>query len=213
MARRFARLIARAKMLPAWWVLASSDSYLITSGWFMSRSSGLPVDGQGHPIPWITYASLSFLEPRVRSKMSVFEFGAGASTLWWAKRVRRIVSCEHDFKWLEQVRSRASANVELVYATLDGGQYAKQILGYQNEFDIVVLDGRDRVTCARNTLSALTPGGVVLWDNADRQEYAEGFDYLLDRGFRRIDFVGMGPINTYSWTTSIFYRPGNCLGL
>ena len=81
------------------------------------------------------------------------------------------------------------------------------------EFDCVVIDGRDRVNCARHALGALTAGGVIVWDNSDRDCYQEGFDFLRDHGFRRIDFWGLGPINAYPWCTSIFYRDGNCLGL
>ena len=45
----------------------------------------------------------------------------------------------------------------------------------------------------------------------DRVIYQEGYEFLLTNGFKRLDFWGMGPINPYSWCTSIFYRKENCL--
>jgi hypothetical protein len=87
------------------------------------------------------------------------------------------------------------------------------VLKYRNEFDIVVIDGRDRVSCARNSLGALKPDGVIVWDNADREEYRPGYQFLESNGFRRLDFAGLGPLNAYQSTTAVFYRDSNCLGI
>jgi len=105
------------------------------------------------------------------------------------------------------------ALVEIHCVALDEHQYSREVLKYQNEFDIIVIDGRDRINCARNALAALKPDGVILWDNSDRDEYRLGYELLERNGFRRLDFAGMGPLNAYQWTTSIFYRGQNCLGL
>jgi hypothetical protein len=199
--------------IPSWFALSRRASYLRDSGWLRSRSLGAPRDAQGRPVPWITYPSLFFLEPRVRADMSVFEFGSGSSTLWWASRVRRVVSCEHDQAWFEQVRSTVPASVDIRHVGLEEQRYSREILQYRNEFDIVVIDGRDRINCARNVLTALKEDGIVLWDNSDRDEYRAGYEFLEQNGFRRIDFTGLGPLNVYQWTTSIFYRDRNCLGL
>jgi hypothetical protein len=77
----------------------------------------------------------------------------------------------------------------------------------------VVIDGRQRVKCAHHAVPALNGSGVILWDNTERPEYREGTEFLKERGFRRVDFVGMAPINESASMTSIFYRDGNCLGL
>jgi hypothetical protein len=36
---------------------------------------------------------------------------------------------------------------------------------------------------------------------------------LGEMGFRRVEFRGPAPINTWESETSVFYRPGNCLGI
>ena len=49
--------------------------------------------------PWITFHALDWLHRTVRPSMRVAEFGSGASTLYWAKRVREVVAVEHHPKW------------------------------------------------------------------------------------------------------------------
>jgi hypothetical protein len=215
--KKFIRSTLSGTRLGAKW-LAIRDlglsSHLHTQGWFASRATSTSVDASGAPLPWYTYGAIAFLEPRLRANMSIFEFGSGNSTLWWSRRVSRVASCEHDSDWYEDVRSRLPSNVEYRLATLgENGEYAQSVLQGHRTFDIVVIDGRDRVACALNTPRALKGDGVIVWDNSDRSEYQSGYDYLVEQGFKRIDFWGMGPINTYGWCTSIFYRRENCLGI
>lgn len=183
-------------------------------GWFKSSRLGIPVDDNGDPLPWMTYPSISFLEKRISSDMTVFEYSCGNSTLWWARRVQKLISCEHDKAWYERMKQLIPASVELHQIDLEyGGAYSHKIREYTRAFDIIVIDGRDRVNCAKNCLNALKENGVIIWDNSDREEYTEGYEYLLRNGFKRLDFEGMGPVNVSPWCTSIFYKEENCLGL
>ena len=82
------------------------------------------------------------------------------------------------------------------------------------EYSAFVVDGRDRVACATNSVDALTPSGVMIWDNTERKRrYRAGQEALLQQGFRRIDFEGLVPILPSGSVTTVFYRPGNCLGI
>lgn len=183
-------------------------------GWFLSYKLKRSVDGKGGPIPWITYPALEFLAERVKPEMEVFEYGSGNSTMWWASRVKSVVSREHDRGWHDLMKDRVPANVELAHVDLEyGGAYSRQILQFRERFDIVVVDGRDRAACALNAPGALKPGGVILWDNTNRERYADGLNQLAQAGFRRIRFVGMAPIENAASETSILYRDGNCLGI
>lgn len=194
--------------------LQKSYAYLSEAGWYRSAWKRVSVDAAGEPIPWYTYAAISFLTERTTKNMVVFEYGSGNSTLWWAKRVARVVSCEHDADWYELTKRTLPSNVEYhLFELIPGGSYCRSIGDHGQVFDIVVVDGRDRVNCAKNAILGLKSDGVVIWDNSDREEYREGYDFLLENGFRRVDFSGMGPINANGWTTSVFYRPDNCLGI
>jgi|NOAtaT_7_FD_contig_123_15036_length_2841_multi_5_in_1_out_0_2 hypothetical protein len=201
----------RGKMLLK---LLSLRSYFEEIGWFTSVAIGLPVDRDGNCLPWFTYPAISFLEGKVQSDMNVFEYGSGNSTLWWSQKVSKVISCEHDSDWYNSLQKRLPSNVEYRHYDLEfGGEYCKAILSYNQTFDIIVIDGRDRVNCAKNSLEALRENGVIIWDNSDRKRYREGYSYLIQSGFRRLDFEGLGPINNNKWCTSIFYRSNNCFGI
>jgi hypothetical protein len=148
--------------------------------------------------------------------MEIFEFGAGNSTLWWAERTASVDSVESDQKWVWQLSHRVPANVDLRFAPLSvDGSYARSAVERGRRFDIVVIDGFDRNSCARRSLPALKEDGVFIWDNSDwRHVYGSGLSYLEAQGFKEIGFSGLGPLNGYGWTTSVLYRPGrNCLDI
>lgn len=193
--------------------------YLAQTGWCRSARRHLPVDRSGQPIPWLTYPALHFLNQRLGEGMgerSVFEYGSGNSTLWWSGRARRVVSCEHDAGWYEAFRTRVPSNVEYHHRTLDGG-YAQAVQTVEERFDVVVIDGLQRVECAEALAAvletALSADGIVLWDNSERPEDQPGMDLLRDQGFREVEFSGLGPVARVAWSTTVFYRKDNFLGL
>ncbi|UCD63926.1 MAG: FkbM family methyltransferase [Candidatus Zixiibacteriota bacterium] len=208
------RKVRAVSDLSALYTLWRDASYLQEVGFFESYFQRMPVDRASRALPWLTYAAIAFLEDRIRADMSVFEFGSGGSTLWWSQRVARVVSCEHDSRWYELMKPRLSPEVEYLYYDLEpGGDYSKAVCRYSREFDIILIDGRDRVNCAINSLPALKPAGVIIWDNSDRERYRQGCDHLAACGFKRLDFGGFGPISASRSCTSVFYRLGNCLGI
>lgn len=197
------------KLMQCW----SLRSHLEDIGWFRSTQEGLPVDCEGNYLPWFTYPAISFLTECIREKMQVFEYGSGNSTFWWSQRVSSVVSYEHDLEWYQSLKERIPHNVEYHYCPLEHGQYCKAIREYNKSFDIVIIDGRDRVDCAKNSLYALRDDGVIIWDNSERTRYREGLIYLKQNGFRCLDFEGHGPINVKQWRTSVLYRRNNCFDI
>jgi hypothetical protein len=185
---------------------------LLEDGWFRSFAEGRPVDRQGNPVPFITYPAWEFLRRRIRPEMRVFEYGSGASTLWWAVRVKEIFSAEYQPEWYARISKQAPRNATVYLQPLgDKEAYARLAKKPGKQFCIVVIDGRERVRCALHAVEALAPDGVIVWDNSDREKYEPGFRFLKERGFRRLEFVGLSPGVNERSETSIFYRPGNCL--
>lgn len=196
------------------WV-ALKNTFLGPKGWLQSWETGGSVDCHGNPIPWLTYASIAFIEKKLQDSFTVFEFGSGNSTLWLQSRVKKVVSIEHDLDWFEKVSKEVVSfkNINYSFKGLDTSDYEDYILEFHSEFDIVIIDGRKRVNCAKNCLTALKEGGIIIWDNTDRKQYREGIDYLLNNGFKKIDFQGIGPLNHYFWDTTIFYKEINCFNI
>src|SRR5882757_1229120 len=60
-------------------------------------------------IPWICFSAIDRLKEIVRPDMSVFEYGSGGSTLFWASRVKTVVSIEHDKGWFEKMQGELGA--------------------------------------------------------------------------------------------------------
>jgi len=187
---------------------------LFEDGWFRSFREQASVDATGEPLPWITYPAIEFIRKRVKPNMSIFEYGSGGSTTWWANLASHVVSVEHDRVWFQKLIEKKPANVELIQIDLIyGGEYSKKIGYYKNQFDVVIVDGRDRVNCIRNCLGALTESGVVILDNSDRSDYADAVAYLFEHGFRKLEFIGFCPTVNLKSETSIFYRSQNVFGI
>ena len=195
--------------------LKLSDHYLKEVGWNLSVKKTASIDKYGDPIPWFTYPCIQFLDSRLNDQFSLFEFGSGNSTFWFGTKLGSVYSVEHDIKWFEKLNNilQNSPNINYSYKDIFNGDYQSEILKYENFFDIVVIDGRDRVKCCYNSIGSLKNSGVIIWDNSERERYAEAYDFLSEREFKRIDFWGLGPINHQEWCTSIFYRQNNCLGI
>lgn len=191
--------------------MSRRHTYLSKTGWYESFRKRLPIDAQGQPIPWYSYPSIHFLAQRTQASMSVFEFGCGNSTRWWSRRVQRVVSCEHDAGWYNRIATTLPPNAQCHHVPRE--QYADFVTGFTGQFDVIVIDGVERVACARTCLGALKEDGVIVWDNSDRNEYQPGFDLLTGQGFKRLDFFGLGPIVMIPTMTAVFYREPNCLGI
>ena len=189
--------------------------YLDQKGWTLSRSHYRPMDNNGSELPWFTYSSIYFIDSCLRKEYKVFEFGSGNSTLFFSRRVAQIRSVESDSSFYDSMKSKLKQqeNVEYLFRAEENTKFAKSITEVEESYDIIIIDGADRINCAKYSLQSLNDEGVIVWDNSDRIEYQEGYDFLVEQGFRKIDFFGHGPIGYREWCTSIFYRPGNCFNI
>jgi len=188
-------------------------NFLSKSGWTKSILLRQPTNQSRQPIPWFTYSFIYFFEQRIKPSFKIFEFGSGNSTIWLSSFGCSISSVEHDENWFRFLKPRFAKipNIKSSLKVLEDGSYAHSILEDNRTFDIVIIDGRDRIQCCRNSLLALKSNGVIIWDNSERKEYSEGYEFLEKNGFKRLDFRGLGPINSKAWCTSVFYRKDNCL--
>ncbi len=169
----------------------------------LSIRSGKPVDAAGNPIPWYTYPAIEYLQQFDLTGAQVFEFGSGNSSLFWAQRCLRVVAVESDSGWFAEVSKRAQANLEL-HLREQRAEYVACLREQSTRFDVIVIDGRWRHSCARQAGAQLAEGGFILFDNTDW--HPKSAQTLRQAGFFQVDFSGFGPINGYSWTTSIFIR-------
>jgi predicted O-methyltransferase YrrM len=205
---RFPRLRAHYSLIH------DKRSFLHSSGWLRSKSIGHPCRPDGSPLPWMNYSVIRLLEERLRGDMSMFEFGSGYSTQFYADRVEKVTAVEHDATWYQIAKHHLPQNVELILQPVDtDGLYCRTITRAALSYDVVVVDGIDRVNCVHQALPFLTERGVLLLDDSEREQYNDARNEARAAGFRSLNFEGLKPNGSELSRTTVFYRNENCFGI
>lgn len=208
-----AQLIAKPKRLAAL-LSYGHKGYLTNIGWFKAFDNKQAIDGNGNPLPWVTYSFIDFIKTRINKTQHIFEYGSGSSTLFYAQHAASVTSVEHDKTWFDSIVKRKPANAEMIYCQLESdGEYSKKAALLNKKFDIIIVDGRDRVNCCKHSVAALSEKGVLVLDDSERPVYAEAVSFLKAQGFKELPFTGISPGLFYNKSTSIFYKSDNCLGI
>lgn len=173
-------------------------------GWLRSMRERRAVDKDGQPIPWMTYPAIDFLSQLDLRAKTVFEYGAGASTFYFAARAQRVLSIESDPEWYAELRLRLPENCWIFLSESDPQIYADQIAAH-GRLDVIVVDGPGaaRPLCCRRALEHLAPGGVVVLDNSDMWPGSAAI--LRDAGLIQVDLTGFAPLQPHAHTTSVFF--------
>lgn len=186
--------------------------FSIKKGHFKSSLLVKAVDRHGTPIPWYTYPCIDFLKCRSFEGMKVLEFGAGQSTLWWAKNAAEVVSFEGNKEWYDYLLTQIPANVALRFARADNPQVCVEDVtkGLSqipiSQFDIVIIDGLWRFELIEIAKQHLKENGAIICDNADGYGFYEGF--ANDKSFQKVDFYGYIPGCVMQGCTTIYFKNG-----
>ncbi|MEX1010759.1 MAG: hypothetical protein WDZ29_01730 [Balneolaceae bacterium] len=184
-------------------------------GWFRSFRTGRSIDGEGRPLPWMTYGAIRLLDERLSGvkNLNVFEYGSGYGTLWWADRASRLQAVEHQQEWAEELHPKLRGSDAELKLRPREQEYIGAVKESGLRYDVVVVDGLERVRCAEVAVECLSERGVLIWDDSEREKYQKGIVALQAKGFRRLSFYGFSPVEFMACETSIFYRDGNVLGV
>ncbi len=181
------------------------------SGWTKSFIEGFSQDELGLALPWMTYGAIEFLNQFLHHNHRIFEFGLGSSTLFFAKRVKSVISLETNPEWAwmvnEKLAEQNSQNVEITL--MENGiilpQYETFPKSFEEKFDLIIVDSIKRFECSKNSVDALKPGGVVILDDSERKHYQKIFDFFADRNFLKQDFIGISPGQLRIKKTTMFF--------
>jgi len=146
-----------------------------------------------YDVPWWTFRASDEVAAVLEAKPDarVFEWGSGASTAWLSRRAGTVTSIEHDAAWAEIVRPVLpdNASVRVVepaqatgaageqlsekdgFAGLDFAEYVAAVDSTEGSYDLIVVDGRARNACFEHAITRLSPDGVLVFDNVDRERY------------------------------------------
>lgn len=178
-------------------------------GQFRTIRESSCLDTMGRPIPWYTYAAIEYLSHFDFSALKVLEYGSGSSSLWWMERCQELISIENDQEWYKKIRTAACRNLNFSYVL----EKREEAYVHQEEMsaaNIVIIDGVYRSKCANAFIAACQDKSselaILIFDNSDW--YPKSINTLHDAlGWVQVDFHGFGPINDYTWTTSVFINP------
>lgn len=176
--------------------------------------------------PWWSYKAADQVESWLvqrEGSIRAFEWGAGASTMWLASRVNELHSVEHHLDFASTVAAMAPSNVSLHvvepaaagpdpvapstkpgHEQLDFADYTTTIDDVGGMFDLIVIDGRARVTCLRRALDHLKADGLIVFDNSNRKEYRRA---LATLHVGVTDYRGLTPASPFPTTTSLVVLP------
>jgi len=185
--------------------------------------------------PWIVYEAKEWLASYLQKDHRVFEWGSGGSSLWISRRVREIISVEHDHAWYRRVEeallnnnihncklvlvepepllcSKDKTTIPTIYASetrkyknMSFERYARTIESFDDE-------SFDLIVVDGSARSA------CIW-HALRKVRAGGF-LMLDNSerslykegvdlltaWKRLDFFGPGPYSSRFSQTSLWQR-------
>jgi len=133
--------------------------------------------------PYIAEEAIAFLVEFLKPYPSkrVLEFGAGSSTIFFSRYAKTIYSIESN----KEYALRVCDNLETLglprLVTVYAPPYYKFCMTLDNNsIDLVLIDGLDRVECARHSISLIKRNGYIMLDNSDRNEYQPIFEMLKD---------------------------------
>ena len=143
------------------------------------RGSTIAPEGDKPPMD-LEPDGLFFFENLLKryKKLDVLEWGSGHSTKYFPKFLQKEgieytwKAMEHHKGWYDYVKGFGTENVEVVFADKDSKEYLEP----EGKYDVIYVDGRNRVECLKHAKKILKKGGFVLLHDAQRERYEEGFE-------------------------------------
>lgn len=120
------------------------------------------------------------------SVVNVLEFGGGGSTLWMDDLGAYVVCVEHAAKYANAIRRESSERVLVLHRPRPYNAATLALPG--RSFDLVIVDGRDRVACTPEAMRLVRPGGSVMLDDSSRDRYATAHELLEQHGYDRLRY-------------------------
>jgi predicted O-methyltransferase YrrM len=183
------------------------------------RTRRTPIDRR---LPWFSYSAIETLAQWLRPDMSVFEWGGGGSTLYFAGKGCRVTTVESHAGWAGKMRKGLEElgladRVEIRDVAAET-QNPQQIREYVETFadggpwDVVVIDGLEerylsRMDCVRFVAAhpnRVARGGCVIIDDAWRPAYEEAPRILSM--FRHQACWGLGPCRMGVTRTDLYWN-------
>jgi hypothetical protein len=132
--------------------------------------------------PWLTPKAVEYLNNALQPEFNGLEYGSGRSTIWFAKRVKKLVSVEHNPDWFrriqEEMKMKGIDNIEYHHfikpdsssSLMDNlkSDYVQATSTIaESSLDFVLVDGVVRPACMIHAIPLLRNGGLLILDDAN----------------------------------------------
>lgn len=161
------------------------------------------INKAGEFVPWFTYPAIHFLETRDISNYQVYEWGGGASSKYFSRKCKHIITVEDDKEWFKFLEKDKAVNQDLIFAGTKE-EYVNSINKHEQLFDLIIVDGTYREDCLRAGVNKLNKHGFMVLDNSDW--FPQDVKWLESQGLVHIPFQGFATINDYISVTSFFMK-------
>ena len=183
-------------------------------------------------LPWYNQLQIDFLEVNkvLLQDYSVFEYGSGMSTVYYANFVRKIVSIESRLSWFEKTKQMLISNNDIkkiiqdiddkfeitfnnnnILLCLVQKDFANSILEYKNTFTnrktFIVIDSNERAKCLEisTQIAKQNPKNtVIMLDNSERGNLQNSINNAISMGFYHKTFSSIRPSDNQVSTSTIF---------
>lgn len=121
----------------------------------------------GLVLPWYTKSFLDELVTWDLKDKVVFEYGAGASTLWWNKKAKHVFTVESNEPYFEALIKHIGHQSVMMY-TPTKEDYINYSTVHPCKWDIVIVDGEPiawRDECVKAAIPHMKPGSKLIIDN------------------------------------------------
>lgn len=172
-------------------------------GFVAATNAAEPKDAGGNWIPLFTYPCVEYLRQFDLRTKRVFEWGSGASTLFWMQRAQAVTSVENNRDWYDIMLRMKNDRSTLILESTD--RFPFLIREQAGLFDVIVVDSYGyRYDCAAEAIPKLAPGGMIILDNSDWHPATAAM--LKQSGLIQVDFSGFKVTECHASTTSVFLQ-------
>ena len=123
--------------------------------------------------PWLQVATITWIEALLQREWTILETGSGGSTVFFAQRVKWVISFESVYHWYAKTQRELARtqlqNVDWRFEPL----YPKRGLVNISNINFALIDGRGRVVTGRDAWRCLLPGSWLVLDDSQRLQYQE----------------------------------------
>lgn len=171
--------------------------------------------GEKNYVPKLSAQTVEFLEGVVTSESLVFETGSGNSTVWFAKRAKRVVSLEDHDDWYKKVQKLLDKerleNVTMYFDVEYEKKPLRSILKKEDMilYDIVLHDGphgkERKALLVKEVYHLVKLGGYLVLDDTDREPYKLNIQFLDYLGWEKTE-IPFGYDAFGSGKNAVIYR-------